>query len=144
MLSIISIAGLGLILLGWIYETYQTIRDRHCDVKFHFALLYLFGSLFLAYYAYVLNDLIFIILNIAAAFIALVNLYYILFGEKYSQEYKDLLNRKIRNKQNKKLLNKKISNKNKKQRNKNKRISAKHLSTINLSNNKSNNKKPKK
>jgi lipid-A-disaccharide synthase-like uncharacterized protein len=83
--------GLVLILAGWGYETYQTLKDRHCDVKLNFALLYFVGSSLLAFHAYVLNDMIFIILNVAAALIALINIYYILFGEKYSQQYKDLL-----------------------------------------------------
>jgi len=87
---IISIIGLSLILLGWLYETYQTIKDRHCDIKIEFAVLYFIGSILLAYHAYNLNDIIFLILNSAAALIALINIYFILFGERYSAEYKEL------------------------------------------------------
>lgn len=91
MIFIIGIIGLGLLLLGWLYETYQTIKDRHCDVKLTFAGLYFIGSLMLAYYAFLLDDPIFLILNSAAALIALINIYFIFFGEKYSAEYKKIL-----------------------------------------------------
>ena len=93
MVLLIGCLGLGLLLLGWAYETYQTIKDRHCDVKLTFAGLYFAGSSMLAYYAFLLNDSIFLTLNSAAALIALINIYFILFGEKYSAEYYKLLNK---------------------------------------------------
>ena len=94
MLSTIGGIGLFLILAGWLYETLQTIKDKHCDVKFIFAFLYFIGSSMLAFYAYVLSDSIFLTLNTAAALIALINIYFIIFGKKYSAEYYKLLKRK--------------------------------------------------
>ncbi len=91
MIFILGIIGLSLLLLGWIYETLQTIKDRHCDVKLPFAGLYFVGSLLLSIYAFVLDDVIFMALNGTAAIIALINIYFILFGEKYSAEHKKLL-----------------------------------------------------
>ncbi|MCC7552468.1 hypothetical protein KO317_02270 [Candidatus Micrarchaeota archaeon] len=94
MIFILGIIGLSLLLLGWIYETLQTIKDRHCDVKLTFAGLYFIGSLLLSIYAFVLDDVIFMALNGTAAIIALINIYFILFGEKYSAEYKKLLKKR--------------------------------------------------
>ena len=98
----IIVMGLALLLAGWLYETYHTIKDRHCDIKLSFAGLYFMGSSLLAYYAFVLNDLVFIILNIAAAIVALINIYFIFFGEKYSAQYYALLN-KLEKEKKKKL-----------------------------------------
>ena len=78
----IGLIGLGLLLIGWLTETYYTIKARHCDIHPSFAILYFIGSSLVAYHAYNLGDIVFIVLNTAAALIALVNIYFIFFGKK--------------------------------------------------------------
>lgn len=75
--SLIGILGLSLILIGWIYETYNLIKTRKSNLPLAFGVLYTLGSLCLSIYSYLLNDLIFLVLNVAATFIALIN---VLFG----------------------------------------------------------------
>lgn len=78
MYEIIGIAGLALLLAGWVFELYQTVKAGKASVPLGFAGLYFVGSFLLAYYALLLNDAIFLALNAAAGIIALVNAYYVL------------------------------------------------------------------
>lgn len=74
MASYIGFVGVVLILIGWIPETYSAIKEKR-TINPAFALLYTVGSSLLAYHALLLNDLAFLILNIAASLIAFLNLY---------------------------------------------------------------------
>ena len=70
----LGILGVLLILIGWVPETMRALREwRAIDPKF--ASLYALGSLLLAVHAYNIGDFAFIVLNIAAFLIALLNLY---------------------------------------------------------------------
>lgn len=69
----IGIAGLVLLIIAWIPETLQNWRERGRNLNLKFVCLYLFGSLFLAYHAFAINDAIFTWLNGLAAFMALFN-----------------------------------------------------------------------
>ena len=71
-----GLAGIVLILFGWLIETYRAILRRRSAIPLLFALLYFAGSVLLGYHAVMLNDMPFIILNAAAAVIALINAYY--------------------------------------------------------------------
>jgi uncharacterized protein with PQ loop repeat len=70
-----GIIGVLLILLGWIPETYKVIKEKR-PIHPIFAFLYTSGSAFLTYHALLLNDVPFIILNVAATLIAIINLYF--------------------------------------------------------------------
>jgi len=72
----VSILGLSLILIGWIPQTWQTIKNKKCQLQLKFAIAYLIGSGLLAYHAYQISDLIFLILNAGATLMALINLFY--------------------------------------------------------------------
>jgi lipid-A-disaccharide synthase-like uncharacterized protein len=65
--------GLLLILAGWIYEFWQTLKSRRAGVPLSFALLYGAGSLLLTLHSMQLGDTVFIILNGAATMIAAAN-----------------------------------------------------------------------
>ena len=73
MFEILGILGLLLILIGWIYETYQLVKTKKSNLPIIFAVLYSIGSLCLAIYSYLLGDLVFLVLNIAATLIAILN-----------------------------------------------------------------------
>ncbi len=73
MLEYIGIAGLALLIIAWIPETLQNWREKGKNLNLKFVCLYLFGSLFLAYHAYLINDAIFTWLNGLAAIMAMFN-----------------------------------------------------------------------
>jgi lipid-A-disaccharide synthase-like uncharacterized protein len=69
----IGILGLALILAGWIWEFWQTLRSKKAGVPLPFALLYGAGSFLLTLHSIALGDTVFIILNAAATLIAVAN-----------------------------------------------------------------------
>jgi MtN3 and saliva related transmembrane protein len=69
----VSIIGLVMLIIAWIPETVQNWRERGRNLNLKFVLLYLFGSLFLAYHAVIIRDPIFTYLNVLATLIALLN-----------------------------------------------------------------------
>lgn len=69
----VGMVGLLLILAGWVYEFWQTVRSGRAGVPLSFALLYGAGSLLLTLHSIELGDLVFIILNAAATLIAIAN-----------------------------------------------------------------------
>ena len=77
-----GIAGLVLLLIGWFIETYQTIKAGKAGVPLEFAVLYFLGSILLGYHAFLLNDSIFVALNVIAALISLINVYYLVKAPK--------------------------------------------------------------
>jgi lipid-A-disaccharide synthase-like uncharacterized protein len=80
--EIIGIIGLVFLLVGWLFELYQTVKAGKASVPLGFSCLYLVGSFLLAYYALLLNDAVFLALNAAAGMMALINVYYVLRGKK--------------------------------------------------------------
>ncbi|MEK6981652.1 MAG: hypothetical protein AABX38_01860 [Candidatus Micrarchaeota archaeon] len=73
MFELLGIVGLSLILIGWIYETYNLVKTRKSNLPLSFSILYSLGSLCLAVYSYLLGDLIFLALNVVATLIAMLN-----------------------------------------------------------------------
>ena len=69
----IGVIGLALILAGWIWELFVSIRSKRAGVPLQFALLYGAGSLLLTFHSIELGDIVFIILNAAATLIAVAN-----------------------------------------------------------------------
>ncbi len=69
----IGIAGLALLIIAWIPETLQNWREKGRNLNLKFVCLYLSGSLFLAYHAFVINDAVFTWLNGLAALLAMFN-----------------------------------------------------------------------
>ena len=69
----IGIVGLLLILAGWAWEFFQTLKSKKAGVPLSFALLYGAGSMLLTLHSIELGDTVFIILNAAATLVALAN-----------------------------------------------------------------------
>ncbi len=74
--DIIGLAGMALIIIAWIPEIAQTIKKRQAQMKIEFIVIYFFGSALLAYSAWRLNYVPFLILNVIAATIPLINLFF--------------------------------------------------------------------
>ena len=70
-----------LLLFGWLSETIAIIREKKSNLDLKFVMLYFVGSILLVWHAYILNDVVFMILNGFAAVMALVNFFYILKGK---------------------------------------------------------------
>ena len=77
-LDLLGLLGMALILIAWLPETWQNYKERGRNLNLKFVLLYLFGSAFLAYHAYLINDVVFLTLNAIATLVALINGYLIL------------------------------------------------------------------
>ena len=71
-----GLLGLGLIVLAWIPGVIETIKSGKPGMKKRFMLLYLLGSVSLATYAWQLNAIPFVILNIMAATIPIIHFYF--------------------------------------------------------------------
>lgn len=75
MINLYGFAGLALILAGWVYEAVLVLRKNKKPLPFGFAAMYCAGSIMLTVYSWLLNDLVFIVLNAAAVAMAAVNIF---------------------------------------------------------------------
>ncbi|HLC79712.1 MAG TPA: hypothetical protein VJG83_04820 [archaeon] len=71
-----GLAGLILILIAWIPGVVETIKSKKPKMEPQFIVLYFAGSASLAIYALQLNALPFLALNLLAALVPMINLYY--------------------------------------------------------------------
>ncbi|MFH1056696.1 MAG: hypothetical protein V1717_02785 [Candidatus Micrarchaeota archaeon] len=76
MFEVIGIAGAFLVVIAWIFEVRQIMARHHSPLDWNFGLLYFAGSVFLVAYALAINAGVFAFLNLMAALLALVGLYY--------------------------------------------------------------------
>lgn len=81
--STVGILGMLLLVIAWIPQTLRTIRTKKVGISRKYLYVYLFGSGFLAAYAYLIGDIIFLALNSIAAMMDFINLYYY---EKYEHK----------------------------------------------------------
>ncbi len=79
--DIIGMVGLGLIVMGWIPGILETVKTGNPGMTKRFMALYFLGSISLGFYAWQLNSVPFIILNVLAALVPLVHLYF--YAKKY-------------------------------------------------------------
>ena len=84
----LGLAGLLFILIAWLPETWQNYKEKGKNLNLKFVLLYLFGSAFLTYHAWLLNDMVFLSLNAIATLIALLNGWLILANRKGGKKKK--------------------------------------------------------
>lgn len=68
--------GLSLLLLAWVPQTIETIKDGQYLGNIGFIILYVIASGTLATYAYLINDSVFMTLNIFLTLGSALNLYY--------------------------------------------------------------------
>ena len=71
-----GLLGLGLIVLAWVPGIIDTIKSGKPGMKKRFMLLYFLGSVSLGVYSWQLNTIPFLILNIMAATIPIIHLYF--------------------------------------------------------------------
>lgn len=72
----IGLVGLTALAAGWIPQTFQTIKEKDCQVNSYFLILSFVGSVSLMLYAVFLHDVIFSTLNFMTAIGAIINFYY--------------------------------------------------------------------
>jgi len=70
----IGIIGMLLIVIAWIPQTIENIKNKSTGMNLKFIFLYLFGSTGLLVYSIIISDLVFMILNSGAAIQAFINL----------------------------------------------------------------------
>jgi len=69
-----GLIGILLILVAWLPETIKNLRAARVTTRFEFLLLYTSGSLLLTIHAYILGDIIFIVLNALATVLSGINI----------------------------------------------------------------------
>ncbi len=69
-----GLLGIALILIAWLPETVKNFKATQVKTRTEFLLLYTFGSLLLTIHAFILNDLVFLVLNGLATVISGANL----------------------------------------------------------------------
>ena len=62
--------------MGWVPQTFQTIREKDCKVNTNFLILNFIGSVSLTIYAVYLGDVIFSVLNSMTSLGAVINIFY--------------------------------------------------------------------
>ncbi len=78
MRELIGVVGSLLLIAGWAIATLETVKKKHSAVPFELSCGYFAGSVLLLVYSFMLNDVIFFLLNLASIIVALINLYYFL------------------------------------------------------------------
>lgn len=75
-IDIIGTVGAAILVLGWLPQTYKTLKEHRTSLHPAFAALYFIGSGILVEYSLLINSPVFAALNLLAAAQAMVNLYY--------------------------------------------------------------------
>jgi len=74
----IGIAGALLLLLAWLFETYESIKKHKALVDLKFALIYITSTILLAIYSYQRNDQVFFIMQLCLIVLVLFEIFYTL------------------------------------------------------------------
>lgn len=61
---IIGIIGSIILVIAWVWETYENYEKHSVSVHLHFSILYITGNLLLTWYAWKINSPIFFVLSI--------------------------------------------------------------------------------
>jgi len=60
----IGILGAIVLIVAWIWETYENIKKHKLSIHLHFAAMYIFGNVMLTVYAWMISNMIFFWLSI--------------------------------------------------------------------------------
>lgn len=74
--------GFGILVMAWIPQTWDTIRDGYCSTNLVFIILYALASLVLTIYAALQSDYVFVALNGLLTIGSGINMFYKLFPRK--------------------------------------------------------------
>jgi len=72
----IGIAGAILLLVAWLFETYESIKNHKTLVDLKFALIYITSTILLTVYAYQRNDFVFFWVNLGLIILVLFEIFY--------------------------------------------------------------------
>ena len=78
-IQVLGWIGFGILVMAWIPQTWDTIRDGYCATNLAFIMLYALASLLLTIYAALQVDYVFVALNGLLTIGSSINLYYKLF-----------------------------------------------------------------
>ena len=78
-IEILGWIGFGILVMAWIPQTLDTIRDGYCSTNLVFIILYAVASLLLTVYAILQDDYVFTALNGLLTIGSGINMYYKLF-----------------------------------------------------------------
>lgn len=78
----IGLLGVMFIALSWIPQAIQTIKTKKLGINLKFGISQFIGSLLIILYAYMVKQPLFILLNIVAVILILINLRYAFKEEK--------------------------------------------------------------
>ena len=86
--EILGWIGLAILLLSWLSEAVQAYKEKTAKIPITFASLYLIAAILLSLHALAINDMIFLVLNVATGLIALMNIYFFFMGKKSKKPQK--------------------------------------------------------
>jgi len=72
----IGIAGAILLLVAWLFETFESVKRHKALVDLKFAFIYIASTILLTVYAYQRNDIIFFSINILLIILVLFEILY--------------------------------------------------------------------
>jgi lipid-A-disaccharide synthase-like uncharacterized protein len=72
----IGIAGAVLLLVAWLFETFESIKRHKALVDLKFALIYITSTILLTIYAFQRNDYVFFSVNICLIVLVLFEIFY--------------------------------------------------------------------
>ena len=76
LVSLFGLVGDGLIIVSWIPKTIKTIKKGRTNENWSFIFIYVFASLILTIYSFLVSNLVFIILNGAVTLLSGIDLFY--------------------------------------------------------------------
>ena len=72
----IGIAGAILLLVAWLFETYESVKKHKALIDLKFAIIYIISTILLTIYAFQRNDNIFFSVNLCLIFLVLFEIFY--------------------------------------------------------------------
>lgn len=76
MIEMIGFLGALGIAISWIPQTIRTFKTKKTGLDLRFNMIYVAASLLLTIYSFMIDDLVFIVLNLFATSLSSFNLYY--------------------------------------------------------------------
>ena len=75
----IGIAGAILLLVAWLFETYESVKNHKALVDLKFALIYIASTILLTVYAYQRNDYVFFWVNLGLIILVIFEISYTMY-----------------------------------------------------------------
>lgn len=72
----IGIAGAILLLIAWLFETYESVKRHKSLIDLKFAFIYIISTILLTIYAYQRNDAVFFYSNLALICLVIFEIVY--------------------------------------------------------------------